>query len=544
MRKATCFSSAARGPLPPAFNAFNPLFNRNQATLTASGLVGENSTWAGEGIASGIYNKLSMSAGYSHFETDGWRINADQDDDVANVFAQYEFNYKTSIQAEYRYRDIQYGDLEQRFFSEDHKLNQRTTEESNFVRLGLRHAFRPDSILIGNFSYQGKDTNLNDKPDPPTNPMDPVLESIDVNVDGQKAFGAELGYLFRSDYFNVTTGAGYFDIDAEQQTTTELTIPGIIIPIPPPVGPIILPPQQVTNTEITDRDVQHTNLYLYSYIKYPQNVTFTLGASGDFFDTKSPNAKDKNLFNPKLGVSWNLSTNTTLRAAAFRVLKRSLITDQTLEPTQVAGFNQFFDDPDGAESWRYGAAIDQKFTNSIFGGLEFSKRDLKVPYQEFNLVNGSMMSEIKETDWDEYLGRAYLFWTPHNWLSLTAEYLYEKAERAEEFTAGIKEVKTHRVPLGFNFFHPSGLGLFFKATYFNQDGEFQRLISGNFESGSDKFWIADAAISYRLPKRYGFITIGAKNLFDKEFNYQDTDIRNPIIQPDRTIFGRITLAIP
>ena len=520
------------------------MFNRNQATLTASGLVGENSTWAGEGIASGIYNKLSMSAGYSHFETDGWRVNADQDDDIANIFAQYEFNYKTSIQAEYRYRDIQYGDLEQRFFAEDDKLNQRTTEESNFVRLGIRHAFRPHSILIGNFSYQGKDTNVNDKPDAPADPTQPVLESIDVNGDGQKAFGGELGYLYRSQYVNVATGVGYFDIDAEQQTTLDLTIPGITIPLPPPLPPITLPPQQITSTEITDRDVQHTNLYLYSYIKYPQNVTFTLGASGDFFDTKSPDAENKDQLNPKFGVSWNLFTNTTLRAAAFRVLKRSLVTDQTLEPTQVSGFNQFFDDPDGTEAWRYGAAIDQKFTSNFFGGLEFTKRDLTVPYQAFDFANGSVTSDVKETDWDEYLGRAYLFWTPHKWLSLTAEYLYERADRTDEFSAGIKKITTHRVPLGVNFFHPSGLGVFFKATYFNQDGEFQRLIEGNFESGSDQFWIVDAAISYRLPKRYGFITIGAKNLFDKEFNYQDTDIKNPIIQPDRAIFGRITLAIP
>ena len=176
--------------------------------------------------------------------------------------------------------------------------------------------------------------------------------------------------------------------------------------------------------------------------------------------------------------------------------------------------------------------------------MEFTKRDLTVPYQAFDFANGSVTSDVKETDWDEYLGRAYLFWTPHKWLSLTAEYLYERADRTDEFSAGIKKITTHRVPLGVNFFHPSGLGVFFKATYFNQDGEFQRLIEGNFESGSDQFWIVDAAISYRLPKRYGFITIGAKNLFDKEFNYQDTDIKNPIIQPDRAIFGRITLAIP
>ena len=72
-----------------------------------------------------------------------------------------------------------------------------------------------------------------------------------------------------------------------------------------------------------------------------------------------------------------------MRAAAFRVLKRTLITQQTLEPTQVAGFNQFFDDFNLTEAWRYGGAIDQKFTKDLFGGVEFSKRDLKVPFLDF-----------------------------------------------------------------------------------------------------------------------------------------------------------------
>ena len=38
-----------------------------------------------------------MSAGYTHFETDGWRENADQEDNIANVFAQYEFTTKPAF---------------------------------------------------------------------------------------------------------------------------------------------------------------------------------------------------------------------------------------------------------------------------------------------------------------------------------------------------------------------------------------------------------------------------------------------------------------
>jgi predicted porin len=79
------------------------------------------------------------------------------------------------------------------------------------------------------------------------------------------------------------------------------------------------------------------------------------------------------------------------------------------------------------------------------------------------------------------------------------------------------------------------------ATYFNQDGEFVR-IDGSRESGSDDFWTVDVALSYRLPKRYGFVAVGATNLLDEEFNYFDTDVRNPIIQPTRRAYARLVVA--
>jgi len=153
----------------------------------------------------------------------------------------------------------------------------------------------------------------------------------------------------------------------------------------------------------------------------------------------------------------------------------------------------------------------------------------------FNLVN-------RDVDWNEYLGLAYLFWTPHPWLALRAQYIFERLKREIiEFT----ELDTQRVPLGIGFFHPSGLSASFTATYWDQDGTFPEFFDDTvLRSGSDEFWTVDAAISYRLPKRYGFISVGATNLFDEEFNFFEVDFDNPTIQPTRTVFARVTLAFP
>jgi len=236
---------------------------------------------------------------------------------------------------------------------------------------------------------------------------------------------------------------------------------------------------------------------------------------------------------------WNPLPTTTVRWAAFRALKRALITNQTLEPTNVAGFNQFFDDFDATNAWRYGVAVDQKFIHDVFAGVEFSQRDMDVPFlsaQELGKLT------FREEEQRERLARSYLFWTPHPWWALRLEYLFERyTTQGVTFTP--KDLNTHRVPVGISFFHPSGFGASLKATYFDQEGTFV-LNNGNVRSGRDDFWVVDAGISYRLPQRYGFITVGASNLFDQAFRFFDRDLKNPSIQPDRMLFVRFTLALP
>jgi opacity protein-like surface antigen len=263
----------------------------------------------------------------------------------------------------------------------------------------------------------------------------------------------------------------------------------------------------------------------------PGNIVLAIGASGDFFNSDQ---YDKNQFNPKFGITWNPAPNTTLRAAAFRALKRTLITNQTLEPTQVAGFNQFYDDRPAADSWRYGIGVDQKFSQNVYGGAEYSIRDLNVPFP--------IVDEVQNRDWDERMGRAYIYYTPHKWVALKAEYIYEQFKQSTDFNIGIEKVDTNRFPLGINFFHPSGLGATAGATYFKQKGDYFRIGNVTSESGEDQFWLVDVGISYRLPQRYGFVSLFAKNLFDKSFQFFDTNNVNPAIQPARTVIAEINLS--
>jgi len=123
--------------------------------------------------------------------------------------------------------------------------------------------------------------------------------------------------------------------------------------------------------------------------------------------------------------------------------------------------------------------------------------------------------------------------------------VFERVKRDEQLTDGVKEMDTHRVPLGVSFFHPLGISTSLTATYVHQEGDFERLPGHGgtgIEHGSDSFWTVDAVISYRLPQRLGFFAVGVTNLFDENFKFFDIDFKNPAMLPTRTVFSRLTLS--
>ncbi|MGH8604468.1 MAG: TonB-dependent receptor domain-containing protein, partial [Gammaproteobacteria bacterium] len=203
-----------------------------------------------------------------------------------------ELSYRTSVQAEYRYRNVEHGDVQQRFFPEDFFPGLTDELESNTIRLGGRHAFSPDSILIGSFIYNDEDARgrANDFPERGS--------FTDIKVP-KNAFSVELQHLFRSRYLNLQTGAGYFGVDRKEDVT--FGFPG---------------PDPIEVQSVTDQDLQHINAYAYAYVNLLKNVTATLGLS---FDSLSGDEDvDKDQVNPKLGITWSPFAGTTLRAALFR----------------------------------------------------------------------------------------------------------------------------------------------------------------------------------------------------------------------------------
>jgi tetratricopeptide (TPR) repeat protein len=483
------------------FNEFTRLYAGDQLRLQLDGIAGSQLTFADNAIFSGILGNASFSLGQFHFESDGTRPNNSLNQDIVNLYGQLNFSSDTSAQVELRSIDQTSGDRELLFDRTNFSPTQRDSFESRSARLGFRHDLSPGSTIIASYVFaDGEDTTV-----------DPAFD-FKIAVEETSHF-FESRYLYQSEAVNATAGFGLFFGDVAES----------IAFAPDPV-------------EIRKSAIEHENAYFYSDIELTDGFVVTLGAS---LDALQDIGVERVQINPKVGFIWDVTDDTSIRAAAFRTLKRTLSSSQTIEPTQVAGFNQFFDDVNGTDAWRYGLALDQRLGQDLFAGLELSARDLTVPV--ISLADPDATVDVDE---EEQLARAYLYWTPTDRLALSAEYQFERLIRDPNAlnVEGIRDAETHRVPIEIRFFHPTGVFAATRVTLVHQEGHFQNSL-GAIVAGDDTFWVWDASLGYRFPNQRGLVSLEARNLLDEEeFRFQDTDPADAFIKPERMILGRITLA--
>ncbi len=308
-----------------------------------------------------------------------------------------------------------------------------------------------------------------------------------------------------------------------------------------------------------DSDIVHPRGYVYANINIPETVTWTLGLSVDSYEDEARDVQetfDKFQVNPKFGVQWNVTDNFRLRGAVFNAVKPIIVANRTLEPTQIAGFNQMFDYPNATEVFQYGIGTDWDVTNNLHLGAEAIWRDLEAPNMtqldlDFDGVIDSR--DFRTEDQDEQLYRAYIYWLPIPELALSAEFAFDRFESESggltEFSSTPLELETFSVPLGVRYFHPSGFFAGLGGTYVHQEVDRSDTAAlFGFSEGTDDFFILDAAVGWRFPNRIGIASLSVSNLLDEEFLYQDDSFREfrdeptagPYF-PDRTIIGRVTL---
>lgn len=534
------------------------VYDNDRWRLLASGLAGNQGTFGDELLFSAVTGSFAYSVSQFHFETNGFRENNDVKDDLYGLQAQYALSPELAIQLEFRRRERDQGDLTANFDPNGFSNFSRRITSEKLGRLGFHFAHSVSSDFVLAVAQVRRDGLVK------------AGEKSIVEIEdraNQRGTQAEAQYQLRRLKANFIFGMGGYRVQSDERTS------GINFLEDPP---------STLETTANGRRRQE-NAYGYANFFHTRDLTSTLGlsyerASDDFLQFRVRR------FNPKIGLQWKATPKIKLRAAAMRTLKRALAVDQTVEPTQIAGFNQFFDDLNATKATIYGIGIDARPGSNWYAGFQFSQRDLLSP--------GTFVSAAgSRTDFQEMrerTARAYLYWTPSSKWALTAELYDERFRRDFDRFPTPEPIKTNTtsLPLSLKYFGPRRLWLKLGVEFVRQYVEIPQFADGppstdapppgdgppidepppsdgppapdggppteggeiNADRQRETFAIVNAAIGYRLPNRRGVVSLECRNLFKETFRFQDDNFRraeeaSPRYVPGRTIFIRLNFSL-
>ncbi len=511
----TSFLAAHLGPGLAPFNELGSPVTQNGLRLQASGAAGGDGTSGTDVAVVGLHDQLSYGFGEYRFESDGFRINNDRDQRIANAFVQYRPAIDTNLQIEFRSTRNTQGDLALSFDPSAYDPVGRLDDTSDSWRFGARHNLTAHDTLLASAIHERAGAN--------------VTGGDIFSFAGQgSTSGVDLQLIHTAGAIRVQ--AGLARASRRQSGETRLAFPGD-------------PPMLFT----TDDDFTQTDVYGYVLVEPLPSVTITAGAAWDSIRTALLTEHEAN---PKLGVTWRPTSHTTVRAAAFRSLSGSLTTSRSnpqprLEPVQVAGFSQLLFGGPADHSTVQGLAVDHVLSDRLFAGWEASHRDTDTsifyPTSPPDLqVQGVTLRERTQ--------RAYFYWTPHDRLGFSAKLEHGRHSGTLPLNGiplfNYSDLTIERLPVELRYFSPNGLMLGFRTSHIKEHGTFQMSTSppGTLEPGADRFWLLDAFVGYRLPNRHGLLSLNADNLLDRRFRFQDVDPEDTSLIPERLISFRFTLS--
>jgi tetratricopeptide (TPR) repeat protein len=484
-----------RGPSRIGFNEFSPVFASDGVSLLADGFGGTQGTYGDNLVASGIYRNLSFSLGQFYFDTNGIRPNDEFRRDVEDALVQVALSSRISVLAEYRRSALKTGDTFLFFDPKSFTLNGEKREDRGRYRVGGRIDINEGVTVVGVWTRERI-----------AGPTDNGRGFV-VDTTSNGDFAEAAIYLSRPD-FNVVGGGGYLDGDSK----TVIGFLGRVLP----QSPI---------------DTTHANAWVYATSNSLENVQLILGASFDRYRNVIINRDE---INPKVGLTWELVPGSILRGAFFQTIKRTTFSGQTIEPTQIAGFNQLYDDVNGTKTRRWGAGFDQTLGDRVFAGVEWSQRQLNVPIR-----SGGVTTEQYQK---EDVARAYLDWVATDRFSVNFGVQWERFVRDPLARNDLNFVDQDllRMPIEVRYSDPSGIFAFLRATAVRETGHFFSTVTSKIFGGSETFSVVDVGVGWRMPGRPVVGSLQVKNLLNSAFRFQDTDPLNPTIIPKRLIMGRIT----
>ena len=369
--------------------------------------------------------------GQFRYTTDGIRENNDLDENIYNAFIQFSPNDRSSVQAELRSNEFDHGDLTMLFDPSIHS-DARQNDSAETLRVGGRRRLDNGDTLLGTFMYQEDRNSFTFGP---------------ISLDSRfYMHGADIQHIHAAPRW---TRAQRHSLDEPNRRRLPLHSAAWTNESGRPPGFGLL----------VRGHCAHTPIDFSPPARPPTPIKDVHG--------------DRSRIDPKLGVTWTANDALTLRAAAFKTLTYNLSTSKQnaqprLEPTEIAGFNQFLFASNGDTATVYGLGLDGRLSNSVFAGIEVAQRDV-----EAQVIDASTFPvRVVRKPGREKNARSYFYWTPRPTVSFSARYEVGDFVANELSPYYFTEMKLRRLPLEAKYFGRSGLSAGMRVSHYHQEGEF------------------------------------------------------------------------
>jgi tetratricopeptide (TPR) repeat protein len=546
------------------FNEFTSLFDRPRLRLTYDGEVRSGDDFVVNSLVqSGATGRWGYAVRYQDIDTGGYRGFDSAASETVNFHLRSQPTYRDTVSLETLWTHIGRGDTSTPFDPNAGNATLRLDEENLAQRIGYHRRLGPAGHLVGQlFLFDRRSlTTLNTArpfdfrlvtPGGPV-PFGTGAAQADHRIDQElSGVRGDAQAIWTSSRWSFVGGGAFSEARAQARDSA-----GGPAVVSTPLGPGGFASASFRSAG----SVPEASRALYAYSTWHAFdwLDVTLGGSYTHNELARVNlgppfngeTRSFDHWSPKAGVTVYATPATTLRGAWFQTANAHGSTGldrESIEPTQVAGFNQVLNDVSSADTEVFGLGLDHKLSARTYLGLEATQGVTRRPtfaatsVQTFDPVFGTLTSSVGpvvEGRTRTEVGSLGAYWHQvfNSRLAGSAQYQLLDGEFASAGGTGVLEQDflAHRVALSLSYFHPSRW--FARATTTWRD---QALRGSGAPPSPEGFWITDLSVGYQFPRRHGTITVTARNLFEQDYRFLDVGL-DDFLRPVRTVSLKVRL---
>ena len=577
---------------PPSAGTLSPLvseqpsaklFAQNRFGVASDTTYLSRGAWTEEGAQFGTYDNFSYDFEAKYIYDPGQRPNNDSEERDLVLNLKYQLTPRDSVFFSVEQTEVNHGDVSQYYnpssASPDWRFNE--TQQPNLF-LGYHHEWSPGVhtlfLATSQNAYESGSTASDEQL------VGWIYGGVYTATIGfgnwekiglhTQEYSTELQQIWETVNHTTMVGARYHWGNSHYQNEEGNSDSS-------PIAVDMFPNPDLYPRQDFSLDFHYFDVYAYHNWQLADAFAVNLGLSYDqSVQPADPSStpfstaeKSSAQLSPKAGFIWTPLAGTTLRAAYTHSLSDFAGGQSySLEPTEVAGFNQAFrslvpesvgGDTSGSRFDTFDVSLEQKWTTGTYLGLSgellYSKTDAVQGgyiintdlwndwYPPYNASGFRENMDYREASLllsvDQLLGKQW---------SVGARYQVSRARLDLDYVdvnpATLRTVVQwppqqtldsllHTVNLHANWNHPSGLFAILEGNWYHQYN-----FSGYSPAapGAD-FWQCNAYVGYRFWHRRAELTAGLLNLFDQNYQLEPLNLNNEMAR-SRTFLARLKLS--